>query len=194
MSLLTTALPLALLLMSATFAAPENYILNKDYLVTIHGTSNMHDWDETVETVTGKGNVTANSDGTFDLNTLQINMSVLSIKSDERVMTNKTVKALKGDDHPQITFTLSTPLKSIKAIANGTKVMAKGNLNIAGVTRAVELPVTISMPSPGKMVFEGSQSIKMTDYGIDPPTALLGVLKTGNEITLHFKTNFISTQ
>lgn len=34
--------------------------------------------------------------------------------------------------------------------------------------------------------FEGTQKLLMTDYGIDPPTALMGTMRTGNEITVAF--------
>ena len=36
----------------------------------------------------------------------------------------------------------------------------------------------------------GAQQVKMTDYGVDPPTALFGVLKTGDAITISFNTTF----
>jgi hypothetical protein len=52
------------------------------------------------------------------------------------------------------------------------------------------MQVKAMIPAKGKLVFEGSQKIKMTDYGVSPPTALLGVLKTDNDIVLNFKTNF----
>jgi hypothetical protein len=55
------------------------------------------------------------------------------------------------------------------------------------------MQVKVFMPSTGQLAFEGSQTIKMTDYGITPPTALFGTLKTGDEITITFKTNFTST-
>jgi hypothetical protein len=46
------------------------------------------------------------------------------------------------------------------------------------------------MPQKGVMEFEGTQAIKMTDYSVNPPTALFGALKTGNDITITFKTDF----
>jgi hypothetical protein len=52
------------------------------------------------------------------------------------------------------------------------------------------MQVKAFIPVKGKLVFEGSQKIKMTDYGVAPPTALLGVLKTDDDIVLSFKTNF----
>lgn len=39
----------------------------------------------------------------------------------------------------------------------------------------------------GSMIGEGSLKILMTDFGIKPPVALLGTLRTKNEIQVSFK-------
>jgi len=104
------------------------------------------------------------------------------------MMDKNTYKALKADDHPDITFVLTAPIKAIQV---GTHVIAaKINLTIAGVTKAIEMPVTAIAAAHGNILFEGSKAIKMSDYGIKPPVALFGTMKTGDEITIKFKTVF----
>jgi len=182
---------MAIPLICAWTAAEDTYTLANGYTVTIHGTSNLHDWNETVGTVSGAGMVSSNSDGSFNLNSLSIVMEVHSIKSTEgSAMNNNTYKALKADADPEITLKLSNPINSIQAKKGEAAVSAKATLTIAGVTKTIDILVKASMPEQGKLVFEGSQAIKMTDYGINPPTALFGTLKTGNEITISFKTTF----
>jgi hypothetical protein len=44
----------------------------------------------------------------------------------------------------------------------------------------------------GILSFEGSQRIKMSDYGVKPPSALFGTMRAGPEITIRFNTNFIN--
>ncbi len=179
----------AAMLTSAGTDTKNTYTLSKGYAVGIHGTSNLHDWDENVVTVTGDGAVDWASDASFDLNALNIKMEVHSIKSTEGAMMDKnTYKALKADDHPEITFALITP---VKAIPVGTHtIAAKINLTIAGVTKAVDMSVTAVATAHGNIEFEGTKTIKMTDYGIKPPVALLGTMRTGDDIAIHFKTVF----
>ena len=43
----------------------------------------------------------------------------------------------------------------------------------------------------GKLLFEGTENIRMTDYGVKPPSALFGTMKAAPDIIIHFKTNFI---
>jgi polyisoprenoid-binding protein YceI len=178
-------------LISAVNPKDDIYTLSKDYSVTINGTSNLHNWNESVGTVTGSGTVNWNSDGSFNLEVISIKMEVLSIKSDVGgAMNNNTYKALKADANPEIIFTLSIPVKSIKTDSAANTISASGNMTIAGVTKPVVMQVKAFMPQKGVMEFEGSQIIMMSDYGVKPPTALLGMLKTGNAITITFKTNF----
>jgi len=185
---------IAALSVCATNPVTNKYLLSKDYTVTILGTSNLHNWNETVATVSGDGSVTWNEDGTFDLNTINLKMDVHSIKSDMgSIMNNNTYKALKADNNPEIIFVLAIPDKAIKANSAATTVSVKGTLTIAGKTQPIEMQVKISMQGHNLLSFTGSQTIKMTDYGISPPTALLGTLKTGDEITIQFKTNFVLT-
>ncbi|MBC7382545.1 MAG: YceI family protein [Bacteroidia bacterium] len=191
--LLNVILPgvLAIFFIGAAITGKNTCTLIKDYVVTIKGTSNLHGWEERVEIVTGDGIVNLNKDGSLDLENINIKMDVHSFKSDMgSVMNNNTYKALKADANPEIIFTLKVPVKSIQPKPNEKTISAKGNLTIAGITRFVDMPVKVFMQDQGKIAFYGFYSLKMTDYGVDPPTALFGTLKTGNEITINFKVNF----
>ena len=176
---------------SAATALENNYSLSKDYAVTIQGTSNLHDWDETVQTVTGNCSVSWNEDGSFNLDKLYLDMNVNSIKSTEGgIMDRNTYKALKADTHPDIIFSLENP---IKVVSSTNSISAQGLLSIAGVTKPITMEVKVSIQDHNIVSFQGAKAINMTDYGIQPPTALFGTLKTGNAITINFKTNFILT-
>jgi polyisoprenoid-binding protein YceI len=185
---------LGIVFICATPPVTNRYLLSKDYAVTILGTSNLHAWNETVGIVMGDCSVSWNDDGSFNLDAINLKMEVHSIKSDMgSVMNNNTYKALKADNNPEIAFTLNTPVKLIKTGSTATSISAKGTLTIAGTTRSVDMQVKISIQDHKILSFDGSQTIEMTDYNVTPPTALLGMLKTGDEITLNFKTNFVLT-
>ena len=180
----------AVTLLSSAASVKKTYTMSKDYVVTINGTSNLHNWKEKVEIVTGSGVVNWNSDGSFDLETTSIKLNVHSIKSDMgAIMNNNTYKALKADANPEIIFSLTVPILSNPANSNKRSIAAKGNLTIAGVTRLVTMPVKLTMQSHEKLTLEGSQTIRMTDYKVTPPVALMGTMRTGDEITINFKIN-----
>ena len=193
MKQLTCLLPGAFTLTFITSGTTTNtYVLDKNYVVTIHGTSNLHDWDENIETVSGNATISWNEDKSFDLDAINIKMNVYSIKSHEgSFMNNNTYKALKAEKNPVITFILRSPVKSIKANSIGNNVFMAGSLTIAGVTKNITMQVKLVMDGQGKLAIEGSQIIKMTDYGVTPPTALFGAIRARDSITLGFKGYFI---
>jgi polyisoprenoid-binding protein YceI len=179
---------IAPMLVFASASASTIYTIAKDFSITIKGTSNLHDWTETVEKATGTVSINWNSDGTFDLEGVSIRIDVHSIKSDHNAMDKNTYEALKADSYPTITFVLTTPVKNIPAKPTKTTIHVKGNLTIAGVTKSVDVALVVLSPGNRRLQFEGSQNVKMPDYNIDPPTSMLGALRTGNEVTIEFKT------
>ncbi len=163
------------------------YILNTGYTVTINGSSNVHDWSETVNKVTGDAQIVWNTDGSFTIKQLSIKMDVASIESEHgSIMDNKTFDALKGKSYPYITFKM-TELKSIVKSGTGYQVKMLGDLTIAGKTNHVELSGMAYVKENGKLLFDGSKALKMTSYGIDPPTAMMGAMKVSDDITIKFK-------
>ncbi len=183
---------IAIILFFAGKPAFHRYILSPDYVIGIDGTSNLHDWKEKVEIVSGEAEVKWYDDKSFDLRSLNIRMNVRSIKSDKgSVMDNNTYKALKSNDHPEIMFTLVTPINSILSVSQQKTISVNGSLQIAGVKKPVTMQVKVFMKEQNKLTFEGTYKLKMTDYDVEPPSAFFGTLKTGNEIQLSFKANFI---
>jgi hypothetical protein len=55
-----------------------------------------------------------------------------------------------------------------------------------GFTNLIMLSVTGKNLPGGDIQFTGSRSLKMTDYKMKPPTAMMGTIKVGNEVTLKF--------
>ncbi len=147
--------------------------------MVISGTSSVHDWDIEVADFECTARVT-NSES-LSVSDVNVTCEVEKIKSHNRIMDNKTHKALEGDDHPEITFR-STSDASINE--NGSNASVKGELTIAGKTKTVSLPFTVQAENQAQVKVSGKLPIKMSDYGIDPPTAMMGALKTGDEVEI----------
>ena len=60
-------LPFAFALISAGIPVKNIYTLSKNYRVTIHGTSNLHDWKDSVGNVTGEMVADPGQDGSVDV-------------------------------------------------------------------------------------------------------------------------------
>jgi polyisoprenoid-binding protein YceI len=180
---------------SADLPVQNTYILSRAYSVTILGTSNLRNWKDSVGNVTGNIVAGLNDDGTIDLSAIYIKMETHSIKSDMgQTMDNKTYSALKADANPDIIFALNVPMKLAQVNPGRPVLSVKGTLTLAGVSRPVTMQVNSFIMGRGKLQFEGSQAINMTDFGVKPPTALFGTIKARPGIIIYFKTNFTNKQ
>ena len=178
-------------LFNTALPAQNSYTLTKAYSVMILGTSNLRNWKDSIGTVTGNMAADLNIDGSVNINSIRIKMEVRSIKSNiGTAMDKKTYRALKSDANPQILFEVTVPAKVIQVSPGDHGFSLNGSLTLAGVCRPVCMEVTALKVEQGKLLFEGSQTISMTDYGITPPTILFGTVKAHAQITIRFKTNF----
>ena len=182
---------LILLLLSFGYLqAQETYQL-RTAEISISGTSSLHDWTSRTSELTATAVLTVENGNLIDIPSLKVTIPVLSIKSEKgKVMDNKTYKALQSDDHPTITFKLQE-LNSVEANGEGLDLTAMGQLTIGGNTQTIELAVKAITDDKGGFRFSGSKALKMTEFGIDPPTALLGTLKTGDDITVAFEVTLL---
>ncbi|HET9983423.1 MAG TPA: YceI family protein [Longimicrobiales bacterium] len=99
-------------------------------------------------------------------------------------MNDHLRKALKVQEFP----TISYELKSYEVTKQGeaAAVTARGELTIAGTTRPIEMEVTATPTAAGGLEVKGAKEIRMTEYGVKPPSLMLGTLKVGDPVTVHF--------
>lgn len=169
------------------FSQQEYIVIPQNSSMKIEGTSSLHDWDMTVEkfyvdmsVIMGNPSITIENVSFTGISS--------TISSHNSIMDNKTRNALKTEKFPEIRFRLLSPLK-ITSQGDSFKGMATGDLFIAGQTKKVSLPFSAKTTSGTTLVISGAKKIDMTEYGIEPPTAMFGTLKTGKDVTVSFEIN-----
>ncbi|MEX2231361.1 MAG: YceI family protein [Cyclobacteriaceae bacterium] len=157
-------------------------------IIQISGTSTLSDWVVKSEQISGEMSfiaspkkVKGNEMQTGTIKDAKAILEVSTLKSEKgETMDNKMYNALKNDTHPQITFVLTGPVEIQKAPA---KISAVGNVQIAAVTRPLIFDLNVSY-ADDKFHIEGSRSLKLSDFEIQPPTAMFGQIETGDEIVV----------
>jgi len=158
--------------------------------VKVTGTSTLHDWESMVNTVDGSGAFELTENNYVEgISSLSVNFYTSSFSSGKSLMDEKTTEALKASTYPKITFVLSQVTGS-KVVSGAEQITATGNLTIAGVTKYVTTTAYCVVNASGEVNIFGKQSIDMTEYGIDPPTAMLGTLVTGKDISVIYSLYF----
>lgn len=157
----------------------------------VSGTSTVHDWEMEAKGMNGVMNVDLYEDS-MDIKNLSLTVKVNSLKSGKSVMDDKTYDALKEEKHPTITYRM-TEVSSLSKKGSGQyHLRTEGKLTIAGQTRTLEIPITAFVKN-GSLDLKGSVPIKMTQFGVEPPSFMFGSVSTGDEVTVKFNINYKST-
>jgi hypothetical protein len=161
--------------------------------VTIAGTSNIHDY--TASTTDLRIVRLQVADGVIGSNfwdevvkpgaieSFEVAIAADSLSSPREGLDKNMYKALKVKEFPDITFRLIR----FEGTADPGLLRAKGVLTVAGVEREVALDLKTARRDLNFSV-SGTLSLLMTDYGIAPPKAMLGMLKTDPKVTVTFET------
>lgn len=99
-------------------------------------------------------------------------------------MTKHALKALEADKHKTIVFTLSG--YELSRAAAGARSTLKGTLTLGGVTRPVAITAMATDAGAGKVRVAGTYALKMSDYGLKPPSLMMGAMKVGDQVTVNF--------
>lgn len=156
----------------------------KSYKMTVQGTSSLHDWESAVEKAECKGFYVMSNKSLMDVKDVVVKIPVTSIKSTKgKIMDNKTYDAFNYEKYPNIVFALSAQ----KINEKNSTIDLTGNLAMAGTTKSINLTVNYKILPNGELQIIGSKKIAMTDFGMEPPTAMMGTIKVGNDVSVYFE-------
>ena len=160
--------------------AQVSYMLDEaESSAFVRGTSTIHDWEMKVEQLQGSitlaeaGSINSLQKGNFQTN-------VESLKSDRNLMNKKTYEALKSKKHPQITVQVN----SVKEVQG--KLVANLVVTIAGQTQKVTDEIELKTLANQSLSVQGILDLTMTSYQVEPPVALMGTIKTDDEVKVAY--------
>ncbi len=166
--------------------AQETYtVVPGESSLIIKGTSSLHDWESRVEDFSGSGVFFMSGSMIERVEGLIFSAVTESIKSGKKVMDRKTRGALDAKNYPQIEFAFS----SIEKTGEDTLQVA-GTLSLAGVTNEITVSGAYQVEEDGSIIISGLVPINMEDYGVKPPTAMVGTLKTGKDVEVEYQMRF----
>jgi len=105
----------------------------------------------------------------------------VSAKDLKKIQETALEDMLAVNRFPSLTFTSDT-VKPLGA----DRYEALGMLTIRDVSKPVMVTVQLNSANPTLLRLEGTARIKLTDYKLKPPSAILGAIGTKDEMTLNF--------
>jgi polyisoprenoid-binding protein YceI len=182
----------ALILVAPLLLSAQSKFHGQDLLISVTGTSSLHDWEMKSRKAISEALITINKD-MVTIASLSFTMPVETLKSGHNTMDKNTYKAIDTKKNPNIMFVLASVTSITPTGAHTYLFKGTGKLTIAGTTKLTDIQATLKYnPADKSFTCTGSKKIKMTEYGVKPPVAMLGTIKTGNEVSINYNINLKS--
>lgn len=174
----------------ARAVAPGRLTLQTGSRLWLDGKSTVKDFTckaETLEAavVTSRPDAaTAIVAGERAVTSVELRVPVVEIDCDNGTMNGHLRDALEAKKHPVIVFTLAT--YALARADSGTAVTLAGALTIRGQSEPVSLLVQATRVASGAMRLTGNYELNMKDFGVKPPSLMLGTMKVREKVKVRF--------
>jgi hypothetical protein len=118
---------------------------------------------------------------------LEVRIPVGCMECGNDRMDRDMFNALKGAEHPDIHFELiDASANQIEGRTLTYRIDGAGRLTVAGTSRQIPFTADAIMLANDHMRATGAVVIHMSDLNIDPPTAVLGLVRAHDQLTVNF--------
>ena len=99
-------------------------------------------------------------------------------------MNDHMRKALKAKENPVIGFRVAS--YDLAKGAAGTTVTMAGELALGGTTKPITVVATATEEANGQLRVAGTHEVKMTEFGLKPPSLMMGTMKVADKVVVGF--------
>lgn len=178
---------------TALMGSPKDpFRVREGSTLAFDGTSTLRDWTCTAD----RFSATVDSDpetaesilaGRKVTTTVLAEFPVANLECKNGTMNAHMRKALNATQHPVIAFTLSA--YDLAGVRDGSREVPgtlQGTLRMNGQTHPITVPVRFSGAGDDALRVTGKVPLNMRQWGVVPPTLMLGTLKVGESVTVRF--------
>ncbi len=119
---------------------------------------------------------------------VEVDIAVSGFECGKRRMNRDLKEALRSEDFPSISFDYKETLSmTFDDTQDQYLLTIAGYLTVAGHKKEIEFPMEAIALEDGTLRASGQTELRMSDYNVEPPTALLGLVKVDDRLTVHFE-------
>ena len=171
-------------------AAANQMTLQPQSRLWVEGTSTVRSFqcraselDARVET-SGPGAAVAVVAGEKAVQAVAVSVPAERLDCGNGTMNEHMRKALKTKDNPTIAFRLVS--YDLAKASEGVSVTMSGELALGGVTKPIAVTATATEEAGGSLRVVGRHVVKITEFGLKPPSLMMGTMKVGENVTVGF--------
>ncbi|HUF13945.1 MAG TPA: YceI family protein [Longimicrobiales bacterium] len=145
--------------------------------VTLSGRTSLGPWRCSV----GGGYALLNRAAADPLTRLVVHLPVAGIRCSSRGMERDLRAALRWERNPDIVA------RSVRVRSASDEVLqAEATLEVAGVSHPISASVRWDATDPRRVRISGSLPLRMSDFDVDPPRAVLGLVRVRDQVVVEY--------
>ena len=134
---------------------------------------------------TGTEAVAAVLAGEKAVSKVEVTVPVEKLDCRNGTMNEHMRKALKAKEFPTVVFRAEA--YDLVRSADSVGVTLNGTLTLGGVEKPITVKAQAKPGANGTLVVAGTREVRMTEFGLKPPTLMLGTMKVDEKITVGFE-------
>ena len=187
----TVALVMLLPALAATPQRDPTLDLQPESRLWVSGTSTVRAFqcqagafDAKIES-TGADAVAAVLAGEKAVSTIEVTVPAEKLDCRNGTMNEHMRKALKAKEFPTVVFRASS--YDLARTSDSVGVTLNGTLTLGGVEKPITVNAQAKPGADGTLIVSGTREVRMTEFGLKPPTLMLGTMKVDEKITVRFE-------
>lgn len=159
--------------------------------VSVKGSSTLHEWEAIASVISEvPPRLTTDLNSADGFENFGFKVGVEGLDGGRGASMNKKIRtALAATDHPNIIYISKSV--ALESSDEGQILKTSGVVEIAGKKMDVEVDANVEILDKN-LIIKGSKALKMSDFDIEPPSAMFGQIKTRDDITVHFEFNYVA--
>jgi polyisoprenoid-binding protein YceI len=172
------------------WTAYSNLTLQPQSRLWVTGSSTVRSFEckagtlETSVEAEGAGAVQAVLAGQKAVKTVVVKVLAAKLDCANGTMNGHMMKAIKGAENPVIEFRVAS--YDVEKGAAGVTGTLSGTLSLGGQQKPITVVAAGRREADGSLRVTGTHELKMTEYGLKPPSLMMGTMKVDNKVTVHF--------
>jgi polyisoprenoid-binding protein YceI len=128
--------------------------------------------------------VTAVLAGEKAVSSVEVTVPAEKLDCRNGTMNEHMRKALKAKEFPTIVFRASS--YDLARATDSVGVTLTGSLTLGGVEKPITVKAQAKPGANGTLIVSGTREVRMTEFGLKPPSLMLGTMKVDEKITVGF--------
>ncbi len=169
--------------------AGEQLVVQPQSKIWIEGSSTIRSFQCSVPEFTltvnaDAGAVSAVLGGQKAVKTAELTIPAAKMECGNGRMNEHMMKAVKGEEHPTIRFTLAS--YDVAKAGDGVEGTLRGSLSLGGAQHPIDVNAVATDAGNGSMRIVGGYEVALSAYDLERPSLMFGRIKVGDKIQVKF--------